>query len=348
MPVFLAAPTARGNPLQRLLYAQLPASGFTVRYRNGFPRDQDLARADVVHVGWPDRATGRRVSAWRLERRLARRLASIEAARARGTRVVFTLHNAVPRHLEQRALLAEFTASLLRTADVVHVFDRRHVRVAQELAGPAELKVRVVPHPVYPVPSARSSDERRARDPSRSIRVAALGWLRPDKRIRQLADLVAEVSRQEAIAAELVVGGSPPLSWAGMVEGLRIVAHSLTGGGLSVRPWRHSDRALARLMSGCDIAILGNAEALNSGSVFLALSLGLQVVAPERSIPEALLGHPRIGSFRHADEFLAALAGQLRAAADRRVLPNYGPCLERHRSEIVAADFRHLVAEILG
>lgn len=343
MPVLLAAPTARGNPLQRLLYAQLPASGFTVRYRNGFPRDHDLARADVVHVGWPDRATGRRVSAWRLERRLARRLASIEAARARGTRVVFTLHNAVPRHLEQRALVAEFTASLLRTADVVHVFDRRHVRVAMDIARTPELDVRVVPHPLYPVPPDRSGDERHARDPSRPIRVAALGWLRPDKRIRQLADLVAEVSRQEDVAAELVVAGSPPVSRTGMSEGVRIVARSLTGAGLSVRPWRHSDRALTRRMAGCDVAVHANAEALNSGSVFLALSVGLQVVAPERALPEALIGHPRISPFRHSDDLPAALAAQLRAVADAGALPDYGPLLESYRPEVVATGFRDLV-----
>ena len=343
MTVLLAAPTARGNPVQSLLYASLPASGIEVRNRHGWPRDHDLEGVDVLHLGWPDRATQRTGPVGTCERRLARSLASIATAKARGTRVIFTLHNAAPRRARHGDAVARFTRSLLRGADTVHVFDDRHIGVAHDLAGTTRLDVRVVPHPLYPVQAERHPRPSRVSDERRPIRVAALGWLRQDKQINQLARVAGQVARTEGIPVKLIVGGSPHLSVTGITETLRLLGRAAAVTELSVRPWRHTDAGFERLMASCDVAVAGNPEALNSGTVFLALSLGLRIVAPALTLPPSLLSHPLVKGYRSDDELPRALSEQVRAAKHDGPQSDYRPLLAGHRPEEVGAQFRDLV-----
>jgi glycosyltransferase involved in cell wall biosynthesis len=229
--------------------------------------------------------------------RLAAFAGRLAAARALGYRLAWTIHEVYPNETELRPpgtisrridraggrLLASFSDTVLA-----------HDHGTAERAG-VELGVEgvaVVPHGsyvgVYP-PGRSRADVREELDiPADAFVFLCFGDLRPDKELELVLDAFTSV--EDPRMALVVAGRIKDERSARLVAGaaardprIRPVLGLVPGA------------QVAELFGASDVAVLGRSEAWTSGSLILALSLGVPVVASRLPIHEDLVGDGQAG-----------------------------------------------------
>lgn len=351
---------ARDNPYTNLCYEHLaeagyvvvPAAQLTLRWLWRFRRHVTL-----LHFQWqPDwyYLVKRRRYAdppVRLPRlRSALKLGGfgvrLGAARLLGYRVVWTIHDVYPPPtvLRPRTLGRRFDRIGQRIlARNCHGFLTHHSSLA-ELAsaefGIERTRIRVVPHGAYfgQYPPGRPRAELRAElgiAPDAFV-FLAFGTMRPDKSIGALLDAFRGVG---APNAALIVAGRIE-----DVESLRqLQAAARDDSRIKALPGFVPDDEVRELFDAADAAVLARGEEWTSGSVILALSLGVPVVcarlaAHEQLVPERagwLFEPGSVEGLRAALEEAAASTAaelderRLAAAAAARALPSWEEIGER-------------------
>ncbi len=276
-------PDYRGvNPYQELLRRALAPLGvetvFPRGYRRGLPLLRGLLAAGpttAVHLHWLSPWLKRYPGWWGTwfgALRLAAEL--LVTQRLLGRRLVWTVHNLESHEGGDQPGERWLRRWLGRTADalIVHTEDARQ-RVAERYRCP-EAKIHVIRHGHYDGHYGLAPEAQTARQqlglPSAAVIFLFLGMLRPYK---GLADLLAAWRERPSGEAVLVLAGDPQGAAGPPWEPPALP-------GLECRLGRVPDEALPAWLAACDYFVLPIRNVLTSGSLVLAASYGVPVIAP--------------------------------------------------------------------
>jgi glycosyltransferase involved in cell wall biosynthesis len=289
--------SAAWNPYLGLLYDGLaregvpfePGARLKVGWLLGARR-----RVRWLHVHWPQ-------ALYRLSRgpgflrgplswlKLAVFAARLAVARSLEYRVVWTIHQVLPHDEATRIDLA--AARLLAwDADVLVAHDRQTADHAARILGAAAEHVEIVPHGSYVgvYPPGRGRTAARAELGIDAERVAlCFGQLRAYKDVGVLLDAFTRVESP----AVLVVAGHPKDPEVVGAVGAAAADDSRIRARTSFVP---SER-VADLFAVADLAVVPRGDGGTSGSLILALSFGVPVVAADRPNYRGLLANGEAG-----------------------------------------------------
>jgi beta-1,4-mannosyltransferase len=204
--------------------------------------------------------------------------ARLTGARILGYRLVWTVHQVYPHESSDHVLDRRGARLLGRACHVLTAHDAWTAAQARaELAIPAE-KIVIVPHGSYigVYPEGRPRDEVRSELglPQDSFVFLCFGELRAHKEIDLL---LAAFSSASLPNARLVVAGNAKIASIG--EAVR-AASTKDPRIVSLLEFVPEER-VSELFHASDVAVLPRGEPGTSGSLFLALSMGLPVVAAD-------------------------------------------------------------------
>lgn len=308
----------RTNPYQRLLYDALAHHGLIVVEGAGFKLGWLWASRHTVgylHFHWPQ-------SYWRHERgpaalrkpltfaKLALFGARLYAARALGYRVAWTVHQVLPHEVASRRIDLAGARILATASNVLIVHDRWTLASATELLGRAGARANLVLHGpyigIYPAGRSRSVVRAELGLDDKSFVFLCLGDLRGYKDVDALLRAFGQTSRADVA---LVVAGSVG------DENLRRATSEAAETDVRLRPllgFVPTER-IAELYGASDAAVIARGDGGTSGSLILALSLGVPVVVARRSTYVELAGDAAIGVFEPSRD--ASLRDALEQAA---------------------------------
>ncbi len=243
--------------------------------------EHDLAElqvGDVIHVHWTAPVVQRASSPSEARARLVRFKQAIEAARGRGARLVWTVHNALAHDARHEDLEIELSRFLAGTADVVHVLNSKTDEVVSPLYDLSKRTIAHIPHPSYRgvYDGAGSRDEARASFELEEDDLAVLffGQVRPYKGVDMLIDALGKATPPGRIV--LMLAGKTSS------EDVRVVDALLPEGLRTIR--QHDfvhDGDVKRWFDAADVAVLPYRRILNSGSLHLAATFGVPTVLPD-------------------------------------------------------------------
>lgn len=320
-------PTTDLNPYQLLLYRHLAPLGYSLA-----PAGRTTAgwlwrsrrRVRFLHFHWQfercfERRSGRRggrgagLPSWF---RAAHFALWLIGSRALGYRLVWTLHELYRDGRVSRRLERTVGQMMGRMAHVVFVHDDDIAERARAELGVPDPKIEVVPHPSFVGlygPSVGGRSMRRTLNIAEGALVyLCFGVMRRDKQIALLIDAFSQLDRDDAV---LIVAGE--------VRDPRpaLVCQAAARTDPRLRLWltRVPDDRVADVFGAADVFVKPCGDGWTSGSMILALSLGLPVVAADRPSCRRLIGGDQAGwTFRPGDQ--TSLRDALAAAgADRSV-----------------------------
>jgi glycosyltransferase involved in cell wall biosynthesis len=342
------------NPYQDMLYGGLGEMGaIAVPTMEAFDPAGlgEFARADgakVFHIHWTAPILGPATSGVDATARVRQVLAGLDAFREGGGRLIWTVHNALPHECRHRAQEIELRQGLADRADVVHVMcDATVAAVSSLYSLPAERTV-VIPHSsflgVYGDALDRASARRYLGVDKDDVVLLAIGGIRRYKGIDRLLDAFDRALRAER-RLRLVVAGRP-----GRFEELaELEKRCRQHRRVIARFDRIEDEELQVFLKASDVAVLPHRAVLNSGSLLLAYTFGLPVIAPTAGCLVDLLDPGASIGFDPEDD--DALLGAL-----RRVRSLTGPAprraaravAERYTPPDMAADFAAVLRRLVG
>jgi glycosyltransferase involved in cell wall biosynthesis len=288
-------PVLDSNPYQRLLYEHLRHFGvvlydghtkLTVRWLWRMRR-----AIQVLHFHWPQvyyrcqrrpRRT-RQALSWLKLGAFAIRLA---AARALGYRVVWTVHQVLPHERSGVRLDRAGSRVLARFSNALIAHDDATAMVARELRDKTA-KVHVIPHGsyigVYPAGRTRAAVRTWLGIDRSAFVFQSFGHIRAYKDLELVVEALGECA---ALHAVLVVAGTP------MDEAAERAILAAAERDRRIKPLLEFVPAerVAELFQASDAAIIGRGDGGTSGSLILAMSLGLPIVASNSPTYRELLG----------------------------------------------------------
>lgn len=266
--LMLLAPRARGwNVLESLRLEQL---------------EQHLGRlgtGDILHMHWTSPIVQRHGDDLdEAKARLDRFRTAVDAARTRGARLVWTIHNVLPHDARHLELELELDRYLAGAADVVHVMNRDTSTAVSSYYELDPAKVVHLPHPsyqgVYPDSVSRAEARASLGLTDRDHAVLAFGQMRPYKGIDVLVEAVRRTNPSERPVL-LLAGRTTPDD--------REEIDRLLGD--DVRAVREHDQVedidVQRWFRAADTAVFPYRRVLNSGVLHLAASFGVPSVLPD-------------------------------------------------------------------
>lgn len=271
----VAHPLAESHDLQPytwLLYQAVRAEGVEV----GGLRLFELVRHPpaIVHLHWPEHVLHRGPLMRHLRGVLL--LGALSIARRRGTRLVWTAHNARPHDTPADGFGDRFLRAFDRRVDgVLLLSDAGVAEVMAERPGLRSAERFHTRHghfrDAYRDAPARSAARAGLGLPADRPVVAFCGQVRPYKGVEDLVDAAAPLD------VELLVAGPCP------DQGLRDVLEAAAAASprLHLRLGRLPASTMATAVRAADLVVLPYRSVLNSGSVLLALSLDRPVLVPD-------------------------------------------------------------------
>lgn len=346
MRVCFAPDYREGDPYQEILREALGRGGVEVIFPEGYRRGLPLLRGclgqkvDLVHLHWPE-AYYHRGGVFGQRLRMLRTVGEVAGLR-KLMPVVLTMHNRFPHYFGRNGMVRMTSRWLRRLADAVVVHGEAH-RMLLAREEPA-LSGRIWMMP-FPDNSARyrvvvsKAEARRLLQLSEEREIHLIfGTLCEYKGIVEMVRAWPHGPGREL----WVVGSCEDPDYRAKVEevirrkeGARLVAERL------------SEERLGFWLRAADLALFGFREITSSGSLFLALSLGLRAVVPDDAqpaVPEGAEG--QIALFEQDDpgDFARAverLAGRERQGSD-------GPLwLAAHEPTRCAQVLREIYGEVV-
>jgi beta-1,4-mannosyltransferase len=313
--------TAPWNPYLRLLYESLAAEGFQRIEEPRFSLRwlwRARSRACFLHFHWPESQYRFGRGPARLQPLLSRlKLAvfanRLAAARHLGYRLVWTVHQIYPHESPDRGLDRHGARLLARACDLLVAHDRW---TAEEVAAKLARRptaIAVVPHGsyigVYPEGRPREAVRRDLGLAQDSFVFLCFGEVRGYKEIELLLAAFSSVSLP---SARLVVAGNVKDARIGAT--LRAAAE--TDARIVTLPGFVPEAQVGELFQACDAAVLPRGEPGTSGSLILALSLGLPVVAADVPTARELAGDGEAGWLFRSHDASSLCVALESAAAD--------------------------------
>ncbi|MEJ7832848.1 MAG: glycosyltransferase family 4 protein [Nocardioides sp.] len=270
---------------------------------------------------------------------------ALDAFRARGGQLVWTVHNVLPHEVRHQWAELALARHLAASADVVHVMSTATLVETAPFYELEPERTVVVEHASYLglYPDWVTPQAARARlgiHPEEKV-LLTLGTIRPYKGLDGLLEAFEDLTALDP-TLRLLVAGVPMPSPATDELCERLRAHPRVITCFEKIP----DDQLQVWMRAADLAVLPYRKVLNSGAYLLALTFGLPVVAPRDGALRAEAGQPHVRLFE--PDLPTSLASVLRAAVEDMVLdPLEAPvavtsakeAAERRRPEAMASAF---------
>jgi glycosyltransferase involved in cell wall biosynthesis len=281
------------NPYLRLLYGHLAAYGFKLVEDPRLSLEwlwRERSGVEFLHVHWPESlyTYGRgpvRLRPFLSWAKLVLFRLRLAWARMLGYRLVWTIHQILPHESVSRGLDLQAARFLSRACHLLLAHDRWTATQARSVLGTNPKKIAIVPHGsyvgVYPEGRLRSEVRSELGLPEESFVFLCFGELRAYKEIELL---LAAFSSLPLPNARLIVAGNAKNPDVG--SAVRAAsAHDRRL--VSMLGFVPEDR-VAELFHACDAAVLPRGEDGTTGSLVLALSMGLPVVASDVSTAREL------------------------------------------------------------
>lgn len=269
----LAWPKERtSNPYTGMVYSHLPAGTEAEEWPGNL-----LRKYDVWHVHWPDsllNIPGAAKTAYKISGMFA----AMDFLRARGTRVVWTMHNFASHEALHPRLEGWFWRKFIPRVDGAISLSAAGLALGQEqfprLRG---VPTAVIPHGHYrgQYPPARESARRELGIPEDARLLMFFGAVRAYKNVDVLAKAFRGVKDPRAA---LYVAGKP--NYAHLAAAIEKEANKDSR--ITLNFEYIDDRDVSTLLSAADAVVLPYREVLNSGSALLALSCNRPTVVPDR------------------------------------------------------------------
>lgn len=278
----LAFPKYGENPFLQMFSDKLQAAGAIVddfNFRRGF-----LGRYDVLHLHWPDSHLLTR-SWWRALGKHARLAALLLVLRARGTRIVWMMHNLTPHEKNHWLSSRLFALWFPRLCTRVIALSGNGLATAHSLYPALQDKpAAIVPHghyhETYPMPLPRNACRTRLGLTADCLALLFFGNIR---RYKNVPSLIEAFRRIPDTNLRLVIAGSPALG----VRADELAASSANDARVQLHLKFIPDDEVPLFLGAADLVVLPFDSILNSGSVLLALSLNRPVLAPRLgALPE--------------------------------------------------------------
>lgn len=312
------------NPYQSLLAAALDDRDLSVRFPDEFDGRRPLLKAlvsgefDVLHIDWiHPYVVGS--SPLKSAVRGFVFVTKVVLARLLGKRVVWTVHN-INSHDSGVARVERAVGRALAFAShrliVHHPPAREIVRSRFRVSSPA--KVLVAPHGSY-IDAYRGPERKRPPgDGSDPLVFLSFGLVR---RYKRLAELIEAFSRVESPDVRLsIVGEALDPDYA---EELRRLAEP--DDRITLQLKRVDEGSVASVFADADVAAINQREILTSGSLVLAMSMGLPVLAVDTPHATFLLGDDGSGGVIYPPGDPESLANAIgRLTANRAKLADMG------------------------
>ena len=282
MKSVLVFPAYDDNPFLAILLASARNAGFRVRsvvaLSDFVAAAGELGAGDVIHMNWTAQVTQSARTPWGAENGIRRLLAAIDNARARGAKLIWTLHNALAHDARNVKQDARLGAELAARADIIHVMNRATERLVTDYRLPPD-RIRIIPHPSY-AGVYKPQDEPRSQETARELlgaspdRFAALmlGHMKPYK---GALDLIAAAESASRSLTLMLAGRGTARDWraieAALGDQLETVVH---------RGYVNSDE-VPLWFDAADVTVLPYRRILNSGSALLSATFGVPVILPD-------------------------------------------------------------------
>lgn len=293
-------PVLESNPYQQLLYRHLEEvhiilhqghTDFTARWLWRMRRT-----IQVIHFHWPHvyyrcrrgPRRARQALSWLKLGAFAMRLAT---ARALDYRVVWTVHQVLPHELSSVRLDRAGSRVLATFTNALIAHDEATATAARALHIDAG-KIRVIPHGsyvgVYPAGRTREAVRTELGIDGSAFVFLSFGNIRAYKELELVVEAFGDCVAAHAV---LVVAGTAmdePASRA-------ILASAKRDRRIKPRLGFIPAECVAELFHASDAAVIGRGDGGTSGSLILAMSLGLPTVASDTPAYRALLGASAAG-----------------------------------------------------
>jgi glycosyltransferase involved in cell wall biosynthesis len=348
------------NPYGALLYAALESRGIETVLDPRLDARwlwRERGRVSMLHFHWDKlyyesssrRPRFRELRSWL---KVARYAGLLGLARLLGYRIVWTVHEVVPHETRNRRRDVAAGAVLARASHAMMAHDEQTVERASQMLRIEPDRVAVVPHGSYvgAYPVGRPREAVRSElglDPS-AFAFLAFGHLRRYKRLELLLDAFARLDDPDVA---LVIAGSPvwrirDLEWeARMFERL----HAAADGDPRIRLRLEfvPENQVTELHEACDAAVLARSDGWTSGSIILAMSEGMPVLAARRGPYEALLGGGAAGWLYEPGNATSLAATMAQAAAEREIALEKGAEAQRRAQALDWHQTAELTASVM-
>jgi glycosyltransferase involved in cell wall biosynthesis len=277
-------PVARMNPYQALLYQRAWEAGIGPVPIVREERIEELAEfarlgyATVLHLHWLNLPLAQARSAKEAAKQADAFIGRLDAFRATGGRIAWTIHNILPHGARFDAEEGRLRAAVAERADALHILAAGTAEhVAPWFSLPAD-RLLHVPHPSY----AGAYEDHVGRDQARhelgimpdELVFVVAGAIRPYKGLGDLLD--AWEALPTDVPRRLVIAGGPSdepgvqalLERAALHPTVLLHARKIPAGEMQL------------FLRSADIAVLPYLRSLNSGALMLALTFGLPVIVP--------------------------------------------------------------------
>jgi glycosyltransferase involved in cell wall biosynthesis len=270
---------------------------------------QEAGLQTLLHLHWLHLVLDEASDEADADRRLERFLDGLDAHRAAGGWLAWTVHNVLPHEARFELAEARLSSEVARRSDVVHVLAAgtpAHVAPYYEL--PAD-RLLHVPHPsyagAYPQHVSRLDARHELGLLPDELVFAVVGAIRPYKGLTALLD--AWQALDPAEPRRLLIAGAP-----GDEPGVReLVERALLDPTILIDARKIPADEIQLYLRAADVAVLPYVRSLNSGALALALTFGLPVIVPAGGALAEVVdaGFARTFEPGDPDSLRAALAG---------------------------------------
>jgi glycosyltransferase involved in cell wall biosynthesis len=344
-----------GNPFLSMLFGRLADVGATAEPVTDLWEHLPTATASddpgVLNLHWTGPVLARSGGPGRAAERVEELAGQLDRFQAAGGRLVWTVHNVLPhdaRLVDSHIALCRLLAD---RADLVHVLTEATLHETEPHYRLDPARAVVIPHSsyvgIYPHGMARGRARSRLGLDGWHRVLTCLGMIRPYKGIDRLLDAF-ERPPLDAPDLRLLVAGTPGSGKAvtPLVSRIRRTPRVVSEIG------RVPDRQVQVWMKAADLAVLPYTAVLNSGSLLLAETFGLPIVAPRTGALAEREGRTHVRLFG-PDDFEDVLPTAVRDLVDdpRGAAAAHASALaeaEANPPDLMARRFAEAVAPLFG
>ncbi|MBB6671728.1 glycosyltransferase family 4 protein [Cohnella nanjingensis] len=333
MTVFMLPIQSDGNKYIELLVRSLERQGLSVRAFNK-KRIWRMKRGDSFHIHWPSyHYTGR--NRWITGAKAAVFLSLLLILRARGLRIVWTVHNVWPHRSGETRYDRRMRTWLCALCSHVIVMGPSVKDEVRHAFRVKERKIVCIPHGHYRDAYASAGLDVRERHgiPADAYLFAFIGQVSPYKGIDQLLRSFGQI--QDA-RTHLLIAGRPSADFdaAVLADAGDRVHLSLTF---------VQDDELADYIRCADAIVLPYKKITTSGSAILALSYATPVVAPDVGVLRDYLTPDTALLYDPSDD-----GGLASAMAEMRAQPSRYSDIRRYEEKLRELDWTRVSAMMSG
>ena len=262
------------NPYTWLLYQPMHAQVTDFSYRSAL-----AGRYDILHLHWPERELNVYRGSMKAGARLRLRLALLDVLRARGTKVVWTVHNLSSHEGLHPRIESWFWPEFTKRVDgYIALSETGRLAARERFPNLANIPGYVIPHGHYrgEYPVDANVDARKELGIAAGAKVVLFfGLIREYKNVPALIRAFRDLADEELV---LLIAGRPNSE--ALAEQLR----GQSAGDARIRLHLHSIpiERVQYFFRAADLVALPYRDILNSGTALLALSFNRPVLVPGR------------------------------------------------------------------